>query len=95
MALGSEFQLTIECKQGLGSRNRRFHWTCVIRLQLGIPLPLMYHGQKHHFWPREETMVLLCETHYNFCNGGSKAIKWTMRAYGKIDHLSHAYAHLL
>ena len=70
MALGSEFQLTIECKLGLESMNRRFHWTCGIRLQLGMPLPLMSHGRKGRFRPREETRVLHSHRHCNFCKGG-------------------------
>ena len=90
MALGSEFQLAIECKMRLGSRNRRFHWTHGIELYLGMTVHLMSHGQKHHFWPRLETRVSLSETHCNFCNGGSKVIKWTKRTYGKLDHISHA-----
>ena len=48
MALGSEFQVAIECKLRLGSRNRRFHWTCSIELQLEIPFPLMFHGWCWH-----------------------------------------------
>jgi hypothetical protein len=39
MALGSKFQLAIECKMRLGSRNRQFHWTRGITLQLQIPRP--------------------------------------------------------
>ena len=43
------------------------------------------HGRKHHFLPRAKTRVLLSETHCNFCNRGSKAIKWTTRAYRKFE----------
>jgi len=75
----------------------KVHWLSMvencthgIRLQLGIPLSLMSHGRKHHFWPRSETKVLLGETHCNFSNADSNAIKWTTRAYGKPYHLSHA-----
>ena len=53
------------------------------------------HGRKHHFWPRSKTRVLLSEAHCKFCNRGSKAIKWTTRAYGQLDYLSHAQIHLL
>ena len=82
MALGSESQLAIECKLGLRSRNYQFHWTHGVKLQLGMPLPLMFHRQKHHFWPRVETRVFLIERHCNFCKVGSKSIKCTTRAYG-------------
>ena len=75
MALGSESQLAIECKLGLGSTNRQFHWTRGVRLQLGIPIPLMSHGWKGHFRPREETRVLLSHRHCNFCRGGVKINK--------------------
>ena len=60
-----------------------------------MPPPLMSHGQKHHFWPRAETRVLLSETHCNFFNEGSKAIKWSTRAYGQLVQLSHALVHLI
>ena len=95
MDLGSEFQLAIECKMKLGSRNYQIHWTRNIELHLGMTPPLMSHGSKHHFWPILETRVLISETHCNFCNGGSKALKWTMRAYGNLYHLSCTYVHLL
>ena len=87
MALGSEFQLAIECKMKLRLRNHRFHWILGIGLQILMPTPLMSHHQRHHFWPRLDNRALLSETHCNFCNGGSKEIKWTMRAYENLDHL--------
>ena len=40
MALGSEFQLAIECNLRIGSRNYRFHSTRGIVLQLGMTPPL-------------------------------------------------------
>lgn len=66
------------------------YWSHGIELKLGIPLSLMSHGQKQHDFPRLEARVLLNDTHCNFRNGGSNAIKLTTRSYGKTDHLSHS-----
>jgi hypothetical protein len=50
MALGSKFHLAIECNPRLEFRNHQFHWNHGIKLQLVIPISLMAHGHKCHFF---------------------------------------------
>ena len=70
MALGSEFQLAIECKLRLGSRNRQFHWTHGIRLYLGMPLPLMSHYKSIIFGLEQKLGFCLVRDIAIFARGG-------------------------
>jgi hypothetical protein len=72
MALGSDFQLTIECKMRLRSSNRWFHWTYGISLQLGIPLPLCPMGENIIFGIDQKLGFCLVIHMAIFAMGGQK-----------------------
>ena len=94
MTLRSKFQLSIECNPKVGSRNCQFHQTRGIEFQIGMPLYIISHSQKHHCQLREETRVLLSETHCNFCNGGLNVVNQMTREYTWPGHFSHSQLHL-